>query len=823
MPSLRLGNSSVLATLAVALVLALLWDGCSAQELPSTIEFTLEQTLPPQPSFCLDYLDVSTNTALLEFKAQNADKTYEAEVGIGSNSYPLLISADLTTSGTPIQSQPFQVFFLRTSNSDDNGDQYRLDIFVDLTSNSQYPVDVCTLSYVSPIAKPPSPTRRDAELPRQSDPCPLGTYEGIQQGLICLRSLENDATRQASIMDAVEKTLQFYVYRDVNTADLQPAGVNVDMEAELTRIRTTNYEYEYQLHADLAKLFTSFRDAHANYFGCTSINGPQAFQPFLFSSVMEVDGSQILTVQNIRVGQDPYSSTLSPADYIGYIVRTIDGKDAVDHLAAWADSTESYKDPGTRFNQALSAFSFRTTDLYPTATSVEYVLEHPSTGRQVTLSVPWITRFPASASQLRDSCTTETDGKRHAPISSPKANFPEQIHSRFFTERDVRAPLIYTGISRFDMGLYSLGTDRTVGVLKVGSFLTGDATKTPIVYFMNALHVCHTLAAHRYNFQRLMIDVTGNGGGIGVLQDFAAGYIGNLTSTIFDRLDFQQIHSPAVDDLVPWYAELPEALQLQVPDIWKSPLSSPKPLSPSGAESSPPDAWYSPGVQRSFGGHTSTYSELVEDLNGKVIEDQLVLYRRTPIYHPYTPRDLLAVSDGNCVSACSFFIRQLQEENSMKVIAYGGLVGHQMEPDVSAASVIDSKNIKELTALTADPAFAEHKPPVENLPQYPPGIVLIRVTWSMAFAREDDSTPLEFLFRPADARLDSWSATTSFDDITEALVLASEYFDCCFPWEEATDETCAISCPSRDGAASVHHLGNLWLVLALSTIIGFAV
>lgn len=669
---------------------------------------------------------------------------------------------------------------------------YRLDWFFDMTKLSDPSIhsEVCALTFFSSCIPPLTPTSSPPLSPPCTGPCCLTAPYGYAEWMACIQSIPADSARKDATFSAVQKTLQLYVYRDINVNSGPPANIKVDYVRELDRIQSTSYTFEYELHSDLYLLFQSFHDPHTTYGSCFQALMPTIFQPWVLGSQID-DESQVIYIKATRFnGVDPFLE-FHTDDFVGWKIISLDGVPAIQSLLDWGARYSYFKDPGARFNDVLANWGQQGFDFPIEKPLIVYVLQHPQTLEVVTLEVKWFGIFAVSGDQIESSCGVEL--KKRTDDTTPILT-TTRIHrsGKIVLDSSPSNILESTGGQRYGLLLTPLSTDNQIGVLAFKSFFPDSdvftSTNDAIKYFYNSLHVIHTLAIHRYGFRNLILDVSSNGGGYQVLIQFAVQYFGNLHTTDAQRMDYRSIHSPLTDDLVRWFTGL-NSTQQQVASKNSiiSQLATPKPLSSTGANPVPSDAWYFPGESIKYGGRTSLYSQRFElDQLGQDATAYFLSYaQQLPFFIPYAERDLLILSNGNCISACSFFLRQMRFYRASKIIAYGGLVGHTMEPDIADASVLDAHNISKITTLNQAPLFFDSPLPVENVPQVPSFISELRVSWEAAYLQAEKNHPLEFLPFPADYRLDTWEVE-SWNTLgaTDARSQASVFFDCCFEWEK---------------------------------------
>lgn len=639
-----------------------------------------------------------------------------------------------------------------------------------------------------------TPTRSDPPATKGtscSGPCCFQSSSGgMSEWTQCLQTIPIDDTRKALTIDTVRKNLQVYIYQDINRDSGPPANIEVDLWAGLAEIEATTHSYEYELHRDIQILFTSSKDPHLNYQSCLSQKFPQIRFPFVFKSTSTQNEVQtiLLSTQSLAIPSDFVALFgFSPQDYDGWEVVSIQDQNALEFLVNEANLLSNHKDEAARFNHALlGIFTNRNSDRQiPVTPTWRLVLRKPNTLLTIELEAPWFASpDDRNPDQIVLECSLGTQTKRDDSI--PFAYRIQQSDEYSLREFE----------SVYLMTLSSLGNHPSIGVLGIPTFEPSiTLPDESILYYWQTVHaVFHRLALFKYRFTRIIIDISNNPGGVYQNSYFTSEYWGNLQSTEVTRVDFNIIHSPLTTDLVNWYSSLNSTQATKARTLPASTLYSPKMLS--GSSDLSVESWYRPGENLRLGGHTSTYSSKFEtvDLAYQLIQPKLDQLRDSPFYIPYTD-NLIIVSNGLCVSACSFFVEGMKTQSWMKVIVYGGLIGKPLASNVAPAEVLETNTLAEYReSVNNNPLFENNQIPEENLPVVVPWIATLSITIRATYTPNEE-IPLEFLPTPGQYRLNIWALTAN----DRIYSLVAQFFDCCFE-----GDPCNNPCPLDSSSQNFH-------------------
>jgi hypothetical protein len=682
--------------------------------------------------------------------------------------------------------------------------------------------DVCTATYVvqpwSSTVVPPTPSTNPALV---GDPCFIDNaaatpFEDVDR---CLRSVPFRADWHHSTVATLRGILQLYAYRDINAHSPPPFNLRVNIDEELAQLDTQTFDSDLASHVEFSHLLASMRDGHVQYHppACYFDVGMDLFQPLYFSSAVDDQWAQVVVVDGavsddlMRSWWMEHDDGFDPLAYLGYRLLFIDQIPALQALTTYANLVQDAKTVGQRFNRVIHSEDYcswsrrRLLRCYPESSFVTYVLEHPVTGAQVELQARWLQapggRFTPASQRLAECSVPQPTTVPQKRVSSdvvdstppqvwstsasrPAITFSSEIHAR--DEPTLQSLMIGAG---FGLTLKRIATDWEVGVLTVDSF-NGDSA-----YFQIATYVMTTYATYRYNLAKLIVDVSDNGGGIVQLGAYLVGLISGADD-LNALYDYDMIHSELVDELFNWTWESvqncnpsnlsvnPHIVDPRIqPFLWNwvvLPTGQLPPIMATGEQGPTCDGWYRPGVSKSYGDRTSRYSQKVELPELQVLLNKL---QARPEYRPRPSQSLMVTTNGFCGSTCSLFVRGLRDLGPrVQLIAWGGLLGEPFDADQVAASVVGMDDLWPLwQAAVDDPDLGL---PVASIPPPWPQrrTTNFQIVRFAAYRPTSPETPAEFTAQPVDARIEFWEVEPAGRE--HAVLLASQYFSCCFEWEQ---------------------------------------
>lgn len=667
--------------------------------------------------------------------------------------------------------------FIFLQDQANGGADQRLDFFIDTNSfRSADPSSVnfvenriCMISFLSvdstPVDVPVEPVA-SARVARAISTCVFDTATAItySDASDCLKSVGFSESQRTATLDSLDILADMYVYRDININSGGSDPVKVDLVKELKNMRTKTYSSNYDFHTDLHQLFLDGRDIHTQYPLPVCMSAFVFYQPFtLYSTVDDRTKKQVLTVSaNFVRNDDLYN--FAPGAFDGYFVKKINNVDAMTAFLDYVNNNVADKQEANRFNSGLglgfSPFTVRS-GVIPETSSITWTLTNPITNDDIVVVAPWYAISSISYSSASDYATRclSSDVTTACTGVTAKREAPHPFHTRTLAELEDG-----TVLSRFS-SWYLTSFNTKTGVIVVPSF--ADASKSPF-WLCQAFAVLYLESAHRYHFDELMVDVSGNGGGYIDTGLFLAGLIEKDVADIPNTNDFDQIRSDFWDEAISVYFDDFTAAQHE--NFTEAGLDSLFLRYPAGKSklANPVKSWYTPGNSYTRGGKTSKYSEKVEIdyATDSDLSDFLQTIIESKFYESYASEDILVITNGLCYSTCSFFVRSLQlSSDPITVVGYGGIVGEPLRSSDVPANVFPASFFYFLGETFQDLGYAQF---ASLTPQPFPFVDSCFDNKGYHFQiallesyEDGKNTPQEFTYSRVDVRLNIWPETAS--------------------------------------------------------------
>eukprot|EP01096_Ripella_sp_DP13-Kostka_P002474 TRINITY_DN132_c0_g1_i1.p1 TRINITY_DN132_c0_g1~~TRINITY_DN132_c0_g1_i1.p1 ORF type:complete len:833 (+),score=422.17 TRINITY_DN132_c0_g1_i1:84-2582(+) len=667
--------------------------------------------------------------------------------------------------------------FIFAQDQSNGGADTRLDFFIDTNSfRSADPSSlnfvenrVCMITYYSVDDVPAPATPADAasaRVARAISTCVFNTTTAITyaDASDCLKSVAFSEVQRTVTLDSLDILIDMYVYRDININSGGSDPVKVDLVKELKNMRTKTYSSNYDFHTDLRQLFIDARDIHTQYPLPICMSTFTFYQPFtLYSTIDDRTNEQVLTVSSNIVRNDALYN-FAPGAFDGYIVKRINNVDA---MTAYLDYVNNYladKQEANRFNSGLGfgrkPFTSRR-GVIPETASISWTLTNPITNDDIVVVAPWYASASLSYSSASDYATRclSSNVSTACTAGISKREAPEPFHTRTLAELENGAVL--SQFSRWYLTTFNTKT----GVLVVPSF--ADANQS-VEWLSQAFAVLYLESVHRYHFDELMVDVSGNGGGYIDAGLFLAGLIEKDVSNIPNTNDFDQIHSDFWDEAIEVYFD--DFTVAQHENFTNFGLDDLFLRYPAGKDklANPVKSWYTPGNSYTRGGATSKYSEKIELAYEyeTALSEFLQTILDSQFYESYASEDILVITNGICYSTCSFFVRSLQlSSDPITVVGYGGIVGEALRSSDVPANVFPATFFNALGNLFQTLGYAQF---AALTPQPFPFVDSCADTQGYHFQisllesyEEGKDTPQEFTNSRVDVRLNIWPETAA--------------------------------------------------------------
>ena len=577
--------------------------------------------------------------------------------------------------------------------------------------------------------------------------------------------------------------MKLYAFRDISTDSPNPTWlpVAVDIDAELLNISRSSFPNDFSFHDAVSNVFNALRDAHTRY------AKPDCYGNFIWRLDPPVSFSSVMmNNQQVILMNDPTGV------FSNRIVSSIDGVPAVKALFDWGvrygrDSL----DLGTRFNQALRAFTARPLATYGIPETPTVSIQFYNSGSPVPF--PWVAYSVNNVSNTNDLmnlCVRKSTEIRNGSIpyidylddgrdfvshdeklayhrsalqrhietlhqeadlttktsaevkseSKPKVESRGESNHQSKVQVDanpVSGQIVYQSVNL----VFSI-VEPGIGALKIPSFFPSEFgldtiySIKSIPEFLFDMQRVHVLA-YELDVEDLIIDLRGNGGGwVCLAMEFLRILFPGPPGTPPAGELFDIISSPLLTQMATAAANLPRDVY-SIFSPWKF-------LHPSTMTPYSTTDWLLPGHSYFRGIRFGTYSNKVTDDCSMV---------DIPAWNPkylFTPDHVLVLTDGTCGSACALVARNIQERGQATTMVVGGLLGRpQMVASFIGGLVYDLPTLLEelkLLGLSNSPLAPQPFPTSANLrftlwEQYP---------WVPSHGTQ---YPAEFVFEPADVRL----------------------------------------------------------------------
>eukprot|EP00013_Stygamoeba_regulata_P009325 CAMPEP_0177675720 /NCGR_PEP_ID=MMETSP0447-20121125/27361_1 /TAXON_ID=0 /ORGANISM="Stygamoeba regulata, Strain BSH-02190019" /LENGTH=644 /DNA_ID=CAMNT_0019184145 /DNA_START=163 /DNA_END=2097 /DNA_ORIENTATION=- len=621
--------------------------------------------------------------------------------------------------------------------------------------------------------------------------------------LQCVQSVPFSEEVRTATLDTMTRTFPLYAFFDIvqNSPDPIHFPMQVDLEAELSRIGQKSYSSDWDFQQDLGALFRSLNDGHTIYLLPSCYQSFSPFQPFILITVTDPATNQdVVKIAGAPSSLAAYEKLFNQDNLdaaIGGTVLEIDGEPAVDHLLRFANhSIGSSKDLNIRYNLANTRFLPNNNNgYYPGAFQQRSVMNPwPATqetvtyrvrlasGQETTYQLPWgaeVSHAYTGTNQFAQTCMANPAGALNAVVRDPTASaeVPQKIllpemrtmspgHSASsLVSQKLRDPAALhavraSGADTSDItpllvtpGISFYQLNSSVGVVVIPSFEPAGG----MFQFSANLEKGFRLLKQK-NLNHIILDLSHNGGG-----NLCLGYtVINFLFPDFTPLNGtygnnDMIHSPLAATLVKDSVSRGVQGTYWSPSTWHS--------SATGQPFPDNTDWWFPGVTYTRGGIRNQYSEKFRDSCS-------FNFALAPSQGQFTPEKLLVLTDGWCGSTCAVTTSHLQEFDNVHTVAVGGLSGQAMQPFTTpGGQVTNVPTVLQMINSIGD----------SQLPISPPGFITscymgftIREIYPFGSQLPNPLVPLEFYFVPATHRIQYTEASA----MNPALVWdqAAEFF-----------------------------------------------
>jgi hypothetical protein len=565
----------------------------------------------------------------------------------------------------------------------------------------------------------------------------LGSVSTLQS---CASSIPASANRKSATLQVLRQMVDLYSFTDIAMNSGAPWNMNVDLVAGLNTIEAKSYSLDHQFHKDLTTLFNSLNDAHTWYSYPAPYSNMAAFRPFGVRPVYDGSKLRFYLTQSQYLDPSTYQQlfNFNPNNYYGDEVTQIDGTDVLTWFKNYANTeVGNYKDNSVRFNAAI-----KTSGQYIAVIGDRYsIVDAPTTETMVingnTVSVPLAGALIGSLNGLNDAINqidtprTSTGSKKRVAVVPDLEMFngmtvrpgpdihreKKELLSPFVNEEGIQfsmptidysalpsvKPLnkrstqastiaIKTGTSSnleltsgtrdgtIWRGLYTTADGNNVPVLRITSFAPNDVNS-----FLTVISDFADLITNN-KFDRVVVDVSGNGGGIiclaySAMSIFTASFRDVAAMERYDlrRTDMNiNLHNSR-------YLNGTDYRRVGSGDVYGS-----------------DESWFDARTVNRGGQST--------DLTQFVLFPAECLQFTNLITTGHYPSNIVLLTDGTCGSACALFLSKFSEYGVGQIVSYGGFTdtGDMDTSSFAGGNVLDWPDFVSSTfgfTLNPTPAF----------------------------------------------------------------------------------------------------------------------
>ncbi|KAL7414430.1 hypothetical protein BDY24DRAFT_385182 [Mrakia frigida] len=242
------------------------------------------------------------------------------------------------------------------------------------------------------------------------------TFVSPAEATACLNMFPFSETIRTNILDNIAGVMEFYTFETYALNSPAPfEGSKIDVQAEISRMRTQTYASDYAFHYDVVNTLNSgLNDGHTIFESPCYWGAFQSILPFPIVALAPSANSSLSDVE-IRIAPDATSITRNLGSrflasygiddfsvYNGALVTQINGMPATEYVEFVADTvTGTYLDLGVRTNSvftsyrltAASTFSQRFGDfagiLFPDTAGVNMTVQRVNSTTPETLNAPY--------------------------------------------------------------------------------------------------------------------------------------------------------------------------------------------------------------------------------------------------------------------------------------------------------------------------------------------------------------------------------------------------------------------------------------------------
>ncbi|CAE6460664.1 unnamed protein product [Rhizoctonia solani] len=612
----------------------------------------------------------------------------------------------------------------------------------------------------------------------------------------CLSSFPFNATLRDNIADVLSKTFsQFHTSTNFHLNMPDPfTDDTIDLLGELRRIKKTTYKSDFELHRDISTTVKRLGDSHAGYVNYCYDSIYSTYLPFPLAvlarpgsqDVQNIhivpEASEVVTNEFGAEAVEAWQAALGGrnlTEFNGAQIVSINGRDPWATVDTYAATAGGFQAKTTRQNGFFASYALWTYNmggfaqlaLPPPNDTVSLTLIRNGTTTQETYNVPYLSRlgsetvgFTDAQSLWSNNClpTRKTNGglssnaalaskmKTVAGLQSTDEEDPLGQPAKFQKSpiippvvdgrRETFASLVYDEPQDISLPEHLSPTGSVGGYGPVDWHMLDDG-KTAVLWLasfdgrsieirkaiLNGLNAVKAKGA-----QRLLIDVTNNGGG----QICTASFLHRVLAGPQPGLDVQ----PGLDGSVR-AQDLPQKIVAKIvagglPEGDTSYYNPSNYKGAIGTEFAANFNWLDPPIQMQVNGVSDKFSK-------KIGDTCLPFWQTPPTTQPFEFENIAIMSNGRCASACSLFSILMRTKYNVKTVVVGGKPGTTQQ----YCGVVGGQS------LSFVPLNVELKSlGLKNDTLAPPDFLTNSyqgITWKLAYSPSDPSSFEEFKSHPA--------------------------------------------------------------------------
>ncbi|KAK0458953.1 uncharacterized protein EV420DRAFT_1541517 [Desarmillaria tabescens] len=624
----------------------------------------------------------------------------------------------------------------------------------------------------------------------QRDPCAsIGGQTWVTPAQVreCYKSFAVNETEKANIIEVINKTLAFHTSVSYEVQAPRPySDTHEDVLANLARISSQSYASDYDLHVDLSLTVKRLHDGHCvwinycydsafvNYLPIPLVllNGTEvhiALEAYNVSSIQFADG--------IHVWESALAGTLDGGlqSLNGAKVLKINDQDPFAAVNANAAIAGGFQADGTRQNGFFSSYQRSTTgwsyvlgnfaqQSLPLSDSVKLSVQLVN-GEKANVVLLYLSRIGSSTINFSSADTYRSGNCRavfgtngvnyyESSVSSTLANplvkaqqSPGQVVERSralnimldsapVTDIDLPTQLQPANpVQGFGVGEFYFLDDGVTGVLALGSF-SGNSYNVMMQGLLDGLVELKSRGA-----QRLIVDVTNNGGGYICVAHFLHRIIIGPTTTTEPQAGLNttardpEIARQIVQTIVDSHGTVdPATMLLYNPLGWHNIRNGQFNIT---------DNWLVPPVEKVINGRSDAFSQTL----GSECSSATDYTTPPPDKGLFDGSQVVIVSNGRCASSCSLFSVTMAKLEGSKTVVVGG----KNDVDQKFCGVVGGQST-DFSTIDSEIKTTGLK----NDSRAPPDLLvngLQGITWRLGYGIWNPNEPEEWQDRPANYNL----------------------------------------------------------------------